>query len=215
LYIYDNLVKKDKIDLALNEYEKMTPENKLKINNCATAYVSIFFRNLLEKSVENLVNFFYNFKYNEDIFNKIVTFYPLNDEIHYRKNETKLPDLKAFQLRNYVDPIINIKIIWDNRFNTIKLEHTIDKILEMLLKLIDNCIQIFNSLCTTQFLDLKQIDPNELEKVQKDHWSRINELFLDVKAKTFVTDYFLNFAPNIILEEVKTQNYMKTYLQVI
>lgn len=169
----------------------------------------------MEKSVETLVNFFYNFKYNEDIYNKITVFYPLNEELFFKKNEIKLPALRAFQLRNYVDPAINIKIVWDNRFNNIKLEHSIDKVMDLLLKLVDTCIQIFNNFCTTHFLEFKNIDPNDIERVQKDHWSRVNEIFLDLKAKTFVSDYFLNFAPNIILQEIKTQNYMKTYLTVL
>lgn len=163
------LVKKEKIDLSQNEYDKLDLDNKLKINNCATAFISIFYRNLIEKSVDQFVNFFYNYKYNEDIFTEIKIFYHLNDEIIFKKNEIKLPPLRAFQLRNYVDPIINVKIIWDTRFNTIKLEHSIDKILELLLKLIDNCIVLFNSFCTSHFLEFKVIDVIDIEKVQKDH----------------------------------------------
>ena len=199
----------------MNEYDKLSVHDKMKIDTCATSFVSIFFRSIIEKSVESFVNFFQTFKYNEEIFNKITIFYPLNDEIFFKKNEIKIPSLRAFQLRNYVDPIINIKIIWDTKFNTIKIEHSIDKILEMMLKLIDTCIMIFNSFCTTHFLEFIKIDINDIEKVQKEHWSRVNEIFLDTKAKTFVPEYFLNFAPNIIMEEVKTQNYLKNYLQVI
>lgn len=90
----------------------------------------------------------------------------------------------------------------------------IDKITEMFIKLIDNALTLFSTTCTSHLLEFKEIPPSEYEKIQKRHWNKLNQIFFDIKVKTFVEDYFKNFCPNLIVEEITNQNYLKTYLNV-
>jgi len=96
----------------------------------------------------------------------------------------------------------------------VKLEYIYEKVVEMFIKMVENPLTIFNTLCTTHYLEFKTIPPSEYEKILRQHNIFINNMFSDIKLKTFKDDYYKNFCPNIILEESKTQDYMKSYLKV-
>ena len=72
-------------------------------------------------------------------------------------------------------------------------------------------------ICTTHFLEFKKILPSQREKIVKEHSSKLNDYFNadPNQNKSFLEDYYKNLCPNLIIEEVETEHYMKTYLSII
>jgi len=66
-YAYIHILKKNKLDLSVNEYEILPVEEKLKINQAVTTYVTVFFREIVDKSIKDFTNFFFSFKYVDDL----------------------------------------------------------------------------------------------------------------------------------------------------
>jgi hypothetical protein len=222
-FVYITLLKKSKFDLTKNEYDNLSQEAKDNLNTSVSTYVTIFFRGIVEKTIQQLSNFILNHKLKDEIINNVkeiqeknfsTTYIPydLNSEIFYHEKEIKMPNLKVFSIREYVNPIISIKCKFEDSLNSIKLEYSYDQVSEFFIKLIDITVTIFNNLLTTHHLQFKEIPPTEYEKIQKEHWVRLNDLFTDKmedgkpKPKDFSDDYFSNLCPNLILEEVKSKS---------
>lgn len=244
-FVYITLLKKSKFDLSKNEYDILSQENKHNLNTSVSAYVTIFFRGIVEKTIQQLSNFILNYKLKDEIINSVKERheknfstsyipYDLNSEIFYHEKEIKMPNLRVFSIKEYVNPILSIKCKYDNSFTYIKLEYSYDQVSDFFIKLIDNTVTIFNNLLTAHHLQFKETPPSEYEKIQKEHWVRLNDIFTDKmedgkpKPKVFSDDYFSNLCPNLILEEIKSKsnlnsssnenytkiNSIKTYLRV-
>ena len=67
------------------------------------------------------------------------------------------------------------------------------------------------------FLEFKKILPSQREKIVKEHSSKLNDYFNadPNQNKSFLEEYYKNLCPNLIIEEVETEHYMKTYLSII
>jgi hypothetical protein len=225
-FAFRTFLKQSQIDLSTNEYDHLSKEIKNKINTCATTYCFIFFRDIVESSIERLANFIFNFhisaesdKYDlhSDLNDEFGRVTELNNYIRYREKDIKLPSLKAFILKgnnSHIKPLLNIKLKCDNVYNIIRLEYTYDQVVDFFLKLVDQTISSFNNICTTHHMEFIDLPPTEIEKIQKQHWMKLNEIFSDNKVLTFSEDYFTNLCPNIIMEESKLQSYMKSYLRI-
>jgi hypothetical protein len=214
-YAYMTLLKKTHIDFNKYEYDEYTNKTKLKLNNSVSTYVSIFFRQIVEKSVKQFADFLLSFRLNDTILKSMGNgTYNINSEIHYNEKEVKLPNLLSFQILENTLPIINIKCKYDQIYNLVRLEYSHDEVLERILSLFDQCITMFNNLYTTHFLDFKLNSLTELEKIQKTHWFRLNEIFLNTKILSFPDDYFANVCPNIIVEPVLAENNIQTTLRI-
>jgi len=70
-YAYNIILKKNKLDLSINEYDILSVEEKLKLNQSVTTYVTVFFREIVDKSIKDFSNFFFGFKYVDDIIKEI------------------------------------------------------------------------------------------------------------------------------------------------
>lgn len=66
-YAYIHILKKNKLDLSINEYDILPVEEKLKINQSVTTYVTVFFREIVDKSIKDFTNYFFSFKYVDDL----------------------------------------------------------------------------------------------------------------------------------------------------
>jgi hypothetical protein len=211
-YAYMTLLKKTYIDLSKCDYDEYSNKTKLKLNNSVSTYTCIFFRQLVEKSVKQFADFILNFKLNSTLYKENT--YDFTSEIKYNEKEIKLPNILSFQILHNTLPIINIKCKYDHIYNLVSLEYAHDEILEKILSLVDRCITMFNSLYCTHFLDFKLNSLTELEKIQKTHWFRLNEIFLNTKILSFPDDYFANVCPNIIVEPVQNENNIQTMLRI-
>jgi len=260
-FAYSTLIQKKNIDKNTYLYDNMTVDEKINLNNTVTTSITIFLRQLVDKSVKKYSDFILsfpliskimenypeestvhnvniihsrgsmhlnpnmnciNYKQNEkslvSFSQNSINFYDLNSEIFYREKEIRLPHLRAFLIKNELNPILNLKSKYDETFAQIRLEFTSDEVIEILLKLLENSVTFFNSFYMTHFLEFKKFLPSELEKINKQHWVRLNEVFLETKlninkAKTFLEDYYANVCPNIIIEETKV-NEFKTTIRV-
>jgi len=81
----------------------------------------------------------------------------------------KLPNLKSFKIKNKTNPAINVKVVWDTTFMLMKLEYIYENVVEMFIKMVENPLTIFNTLCTTHYLEFKVIPPSDYEKILKQH----------------------------------------------
>ena len=217
---YVTYILKKRIDLAVSDWEEMSNENKIKLNNCVTTYCTIFFRKLTERALNDFSNFFEKYTSNEELFKNLSEENKINftkDIIYDNEDDIKLPDLNFFYTTAYVDPLISIKTKYDVLYNLIKLEYNFDQIYEKIMKIIDNICNLFNPLCTSHFLDFKKILPSQREKVVKEHSAKLNEFFnADPNTnKSFLDEYYKSFCPNLILEEIESETYVKSYLNVM
>ena len=217
---YVTYILKKRIDLAVSDWEEMSNENKIKLNNCVTTYCTIFFRKLTEKALKDFSNFFEQYTSNEELFKSLSQEKKINytKDIEYdNEDDIKLPDLNFFYTTAYVDPLISIKTKYDVLYNLIKLEYNFDQIYEKIMKIVDTISNLFNPLCTSHFLDFKKILPSERENVVKEHSAKLNEFFnADPNTnKSFLDEYYKSFCPNLILEEIESETYIKSYLNVM
>lgn len=125
--------------------------------------------------------------------------YDINQYINYKDNDIKLPIIKSFIVSDVLNPVIHISTKIDNIYNVVKLEFSYDQVSEIFIKICNDIINLFNNLYTTHFLDFKENVPSDVEKIQKAHWMRINEVFSD-KLDTSYKDYYLNVSPNLIID---------------
>jgi len=208
-----------KIDLSKNDYDNLSNENKLKLNNSATTYISIFFRKIVEKSLYNFLNFFESYETNKYLYEHKSKTNQINfiDQLEYKEKEIHLPDMLSFHIIHLVEPIISIKTKYDESYNLVKLEYTYEEIYEKLANIIDNMCNLFNTIVTTHFLDFSNILPTEREKIVKEHSSKINNYFNTDPSqnKSFDEDYYKNLCPNLITKEVDNNLYIKSYFKII
>ena len=217
---YVTYILKKRIDLAVSDWEEMSNENKIKLNNCVTTYCTIFFRKLTEKALNDFSNFFEQYTSNEELFKNLSQENKINyakDIVYDNEDDIKLPDLNFFYTTAYVDPLISIKTKYDVLYNLIKLEYTFDQVYEKIMKIVDNICNLFNPLCTSHFLDFKKILPSQRENIVKEHSAKLNEFFnADPNTnKSFLDEYYKSFCPNLILEEIESETYVKSYLNVM
>lgn len=128
--------------------------------------------------------------------------YDINNFIYYKEQDIKLPLIKAFVVSDILNPVMHVCIKIDNVYNVVKLEYSYDKVSEIFIKICDNIICLFNGLYTTHFLDFKTLLPSDVERVNKAHWLRINEVFSD-KLDSSYKDYYSNVSPNLIIDTDK------------
>ena len=217
---YVTYILKKRIDLAVSDWEELSKENKIKLNNCVTTYCTIFFRKLTEKALHDFSNFFEQYTSNEELFKNLSQENKINyakDIVYDNEDDIKLPDLNFFYTTAYVDPLISIKTKYDVLYNLIKLEYTFDQVYEKIMKIVDNICNLFNPLCTSHFLDFKKILPSQRENIVKEHSAKLNEFFnADPNTnKSFLDEYYKSFCPNLILEEIESETYVKSYLNVM
>ena len=217
---YVTYILKKRIDLAVSDWDEMSNENKIKLNNCVTTYCTIFFRKLAEKALNDFSNFFEKYPSNEELYKNITEENKVNfakDIVYDSEEDLKLPDLNFFYTTPYVDPILSIKIKYDVLYNLIKLEYNFEQVYEKIVKIVDIICNLFNPLCTSQFLDFRKILPSQRENIVKEHSAKLNEFFnADPNTnKSFLDEYYKSFCPNIILEEIENEIYAKSYLNVM
>ncbi len=217
---YVTYILKKRIDLAVSDYEEMNNETKIKLNNCVTTYCNIFFRKLTEKALKDFCSFFEKYPSNDELYEKVCRENKVNfakDIIYDNEDDIKLPDLTFFYISPYVDPLISIKTKYDVLYNLIKLEYNFEQSYEKIIKVVDNICNLFNPLCTSHFLEFKKILPSQRENIVKEHSTKLNEFFNSDpnKNKSFLEEYYKTFCPNLILEEIESENYIKSYLNVM
>ena len=217
---YVTYILKKRIDLAVSDYEEMNNEAKIKLNNCVTTYCNIFFRKLTEKALKDFSNFFDKYPSNDELYEKLSKENKINyakDIVYDNEDDIRLPDLTFFYISPYVDPLISIKTKYDVLYNLIKLEYNFEQSYEKIIKVVDNICTLFNPLCTSHFLEFKKILPSQRENIVKEHSTKLNEFFNSDpnKNKSFLEEYYKTFCPNLILEEIESENYIKSYLNVM
>ena len=217
---YVTYILKKRIDLAVSDYEEMSNEMKIKLNNCVTTYCNIFFRKLTEKALKDFCNFFEKYPSNDELYEKLSNENKVNyakDIVYDDEDDIKLPDFIFFYISPYVEPLISIKTKYDVLYNLIKLEYNFEQAYEKVIKVVDNICSLFNPLCTTHFLEFKKILPSQRENIVKEHSTKLNEFFNSDpnKNKSFLEEYYKTFCPNLILEEIESENYIKSYLNVM
>ena len=194
---------KKQIDLSRNDYDEMSPDAKIKLNNSVSTYCLLFLRKLTEKALNDYLNFFENYKSNKEIYeslNEKKSY--LNDLFYENEDDIRLPKLISFFITPYVDPLISLKVSM-NEHGEIKIENDLDQINDKITKIIDTLCNIFSSLPTSHFLEFKKILPSQREKIVKEHSAKLNEFFNSDKNKnkSFMEDYYKTFCPNLILEQ--------------
>ena len=217
---YVTYILKKRIDLAISDWEEMSNENRIRLNNCFTTYCTIFFRKLTEKALNDFSNFFEQYTSNEELFKNLSKENKINyaQDIKYdSEDDIKLPDFNFFYTTAYVDPLISIKTKYDVLYNLIKLEYNFNQVYEKITKIVDTICNLFNPLCTTHFLDFKKILPSQRENIVKEHSAKLNEFFISYSNtnKSFLDEYYKSFCPNLILEEIESEIYTKSYLNVM
>ncbi len=217
---YVTYILKKRIDLAVSDYEEMSNDMKIKLNNCVTTYCNIFFRKLTEKALTDFNLFFDQYPSNSELYDKLSKENKINfakDIVYENEDDIHFPDLSFFYTSAYVEPLISIKTKYDVLYNLIKLEYNFEQIYEKILKIVDNICNLFNPLCTSHFLEFKKILPSQRENIVKEHSTKLNEFFNSDpnKNKSFLEEYYKTFCPNLILEEIESENYIKSYLNVM
>ena len=194
---------KRQIDLSQSDYDLMSQDAKIKLNNCVSTYCLLFFRKLTEKALNDFLNFFDKYKSNQEIFNSLKEKVSYVSDLFYENDDDiKLPELLSFYISPYVDPLISIKTSM-NDHGEIKIEFDLDQINEKITEIVDTLCNIFSSLPTSHFLEFKKILPSQREKIVKEHSAKLNEFFNSDKNKnkSFLEEYYKTFCPNLILEE--------------
>ena len=195
---------KKQIDLSESDYDHMTQDCKIKLNNCISTYCLLFFRKLTEKALNDYYKFFDQYKSNMKIYEELNEKKSYtNDLIYDTEEDIRLPQIISFFISPYVNPLISIKTKM-NDHGEIKIEYDLDQVNERISKIIDNICTIFSFLPTTHFLEFKKILPSQREKIVKEHSAKLNEFFNSDKNKnkSFLEYYYKTFCPNLILEEV-------------
>ena len=200
---YTIYIAKKQIDLSVSDYDTMSQDAKIKLNNSVSTYVLLFFRKLTEKALNDYNNFFGQFKSNKEIYDSLKekkTY--INDLFYESEEDIRLPELLSFFISPYVNPLISIKTNIDAH-GEINLENDLDLINDKITKVIDTLCHIFSSLPTSHFLEFKKILPSQREKIVKEHSAKLNEFFNSDKNKnkSFLEEYYKTFCPNLILEE--------------
>ena len=195
---------KKQIDLSESDYDLLTQDGKIKLNNCISTYCLLFFRKLTEKALNDYYNYFDQYKSNLQIFEELKekkTY--VNDLVYDTEEDIHLPEIISFFISPYINPLISIKTKI-NDHGEIKIEYDLDQVYEKISKIIDSICSIFSSLPTTHFLEFKKILPSQREKIVKEHSAKLNEFFNSDKNKnkSFLEDYYKTFCPNLILEEI-------------
>ena len=201
---YVTYILKKQIDLSESDYDNMTQEAKIKLNNTVSTYCLLFFRKLTEKALNDYYNFFDKYKSNIMIYNELHDKYTYTRDLIYdNEDDIRLPEIISFFISPYVNPLISLKTKI-NDHGEIKIEFDLDQVNEKISKIIENICTIFSSLPTTHFLEFKKILPSQREKIVKEHSAKLNEFFNSDKNKnkSFLEDYYKTFCPNLILEEV-------------
>ena len=194
---------KRQIDLSQSDYDLMSQDSKIKLNNCISTYCLLFFRKLTEKALNDYLNFFDKYKSNQEIFDSLKEKKTYTSDLFYENDDDiKLPELLSFFISPYVDPLISIKTSMDDH-GEIKIEFDLDQINDKITEVIDTLCTIFSSLPTSHFLEFKKILPSQREKIVKEHSAKLNEFFNSDKNKnkSFLEEYYKTFCPNLILEE--------------
>ena len=62
---------KKQIDLSVSDYDHMTQDGKIKLNNCISTYCLLFFRKLTEKALNDYYKFFDQYKSNIQIYEEL------------------------------------------------------------------------------------------------------------------------------------------------
>ena len=196
---------KKQIDLSESDYDYMTQDAKIKLNNCISTYCLLFFRKLTEKALNDYLNFFDKYKSNIKIYEELKEKINVIDDLIYEsEDDLRLPELISFYIAPYINPLISLKTNI-NDLGEIKIEFDLDQINEKIIKIIDDICTTFSSLPTTHFLEFKKILPSQREKIVKEHSTKLNEFFNSDKNqnKSFLEEYYKTFCPNLILEEVE------------
>ena len=202
---YVTFILKKKIDLNESDYDFMTQDAKIKLNNCVSTYCLLFFRKLTEKALNLYYDFFEKYKSNNEIYKELPEKISYTNDLKYEnEDDIHLPQLISFFISPYVNPLISLKTIMADH-GEIKIEYDVDKVNEKIIKIIDNICTIFSSLPTTHFLEFKKILPTHREKIVKEHSTKLNEFFNSDKNqnKSFLEEYYRTFCPNLILEEME------------
>ena len=195
---------KKQIDLSESDYDYMTQDKKIKLNNCISTYCLLFFRKLTEKALIDYYKFFDKYKSNLKILEELKDKKSYtNDLIYDSEEDIRLPQLISFFISPYVEPLISLKTKM-NDHGEIKIEYDLDQVNDKISKIIENICSIFSSLPTSHFLEFKKILPSQREQIVKEHSAKLNEFFNSDKNKnkSFLEDYYKTFCPNLILEEV-------------
>ena len=205
---------KRQIDLSLSDYDILSQDDKIKLNNSVSTYCLLFLRKLTEKAVKDYLNFFEKYKSNKEIFDSLEEKKSYVSDLHYdNDDDIRLPDLISFYISPYVDPLISLKTSI-NEHGEIKLENDLDLINDKITKVIDTLCTIFSSLPTSHFLEFKKIKPSQREKIVKEHSAKLNEFFNSdkTKNKSFLEEYYKTFCPSLIIEE---SGEVESYLNVM
>lgn len=140
--------------------------------------------------------------------------YDINSEIHYYEKEIRLPKIKALSMNDKLNPIISLKITWETSNGSVRFEMQFEEIVSLFVDIIDKSLSVFNTIVSPHHLEFEIITQSEYEKAQKDHWSKLNQIFSDPTLKSHSDDYFNNYCPNIYLKEESVPSYMKSYLKI-
>ena len=194
---------KRQIDLSVSDYELISQDSKIKLNNSISTYCLLFFRKLTEKALNDYLHFFEQYISNKEIYESLPDKKSyLNDLYYENDDDIKLPELISFSISPYVNPLISIKTTM-NEHGEIKIEFDLDQINDKITEVIDTLCTIFSSLPTSHFLEFKKILPSQREKIVKEHSAKLNEFFNSDKNKnkSFLEEYYKTFCPNLMLEE--------------
>ena len=139
------------------------------------------FLKLTERALNEFCEFFEHYPSNENIIKDIEKNPEKNlnfvADLKYTEKDIKLPELSTFKITPYVEPIISIRTLYDNIYNIVRLEYNFDQVNEKIVHVIDVLCGLFNSICTTHFLEFKKILPSQREKIVKEHSSKLNDYF--------------------------------------
>ena len=202
---YTIYIAKRQIDLSQSDYDILSQDSKIKLNNSVSTYCLLFLRKLTEKALKDYLNFFEKYKSNQEIFDSLKVKKSYVSELVYdNEDDIRLPNLISFYISQYVDPLISIKTSI-SALGEIKLENDLDLINDKITKVIDTLCTIFSSLPTSHFLEFKKIKPSQREKIVKEHSAKLNEFFNSdkTKNKSFLEEYYKTFCPSLIIEESK------------
>ena len=217
-YGYVTYILHKQIDLYKSDYNEMADEGKRKLNSNATTYCVVFFRKLIEKALNDYCEYFNNIKSNHELLMNVNE--DTNDivsDIHYNDKDIVLPKLLTFKISHLVNPLISLQVQYDSMYNTVNIEYTFEQVYNKIIQVINCLCNVFNDMCILQDLDFRTTPPSQREQIVKEHSSRVNEYFNSSpnQNKSFQEEYYSNICPNIIIEEVEANTYMKTYLHVI
>lgn len=235
-YAFETVILNKKFDLDACLIDNYSKQQISSLNNNAVSFIQIFFRKILEKSLSNLLQLIVSYKTFDEIFkteekvtitskdvdkniethkmNIYNSNYEINNFINYSEKDYRFPKLKAFCLNDRLNPLMHIPLIWDKNNNQVKFIMQFEQIVSKFVELIDKALLIFNTIVTPHHLEFQYISQSEYERIQKEHWAKLNEIFSDPNLKSHSDDYFNNYCPNLILKEENVPSYLKSYLKI-